>query len=308
MSVNTYTTTDLVSLIQLMGNVPISNTTFSNTSLLSLADIEIQTAIMKQLKATDEGYFQTNIEYTMNASGFYPIPSDSTASTVYALQIRNGQAIWPLTRQEVQEMTTTTFPSTGNWSYQMQSNTFQVLPNTFSGVLRVVYERRPSNLVAVTSCAQVSSIVGQVITVGSLPSAWVVGTVLDLQMAQPHFDVLSTVTITAINGVNVTVSGDVSDLSVGDFLCYQGQTCVPQIPVEFRPLLAQRVVCKIYERQGYLDKLKAAKTVLKEMEDALTAIVTPRNESSPKVIAPSWGGRKPGNSWGRFNPPAGASG
>ena len=131
------------------------------------------------------------------------------------------------------------------------------------------------------------------------------GDIVDLQQSQPQFDVLGPCEITAINGLDITLDGDVTLLDVGDYLCPEDQSCIPQIPVEFQQLLAQRVVCKIYELQGYLDKLKAAKEIQKEMEDALTALITPRMQSSPKVINPSWGGRKPGNSWARFNPPAG---
>lgn len=308
MSVNTYSTSDLVNLIKLVGHVPQSNSTFTPAGILSLSDLELRTAIAKQLKEANEGYFQDYVEYDQNESGEYAIPSGAIASAVHSVQIRNGQAVWPVSRQEVSEMTTTAFPSVGNYSFFIRANTIFVLPVEFGGVLRVTYERRPSKLVTVSSCAKVTAIAGQVVTVSSVPSGWVNGDVVDLQQAQPQFDLLSTCDITDITGVDITLDGDLSTLAVDDFLCLEGQTCVPQIPVEFQQLLAQRVVCKIYELQGYLEKLKAAKVVLQEMEDALTAIITPRTQSSPKVINPSWGGRKPGSAWARFNPPAGNSG
>lgn len=307
MSANTYTTTDLVSLIKLLGHVPQSNATFTPANLLTLADLELRTAIAKQLKEADEGYFQTIVEYTQNDTGQYRMPGGAIASTGYAVQIRNGQAIWPVSRQEVAEMTTTTFPSVGNYSFFIRGNTLFLLPAQFGGVLRITYEKRPSRLVVPSSCAQVSAINGQIISVSSVPSAWVVGDTLDLQQAQPQFDLLSSCQISAISGTDITLTGDVSLLSVNDFLCPEDQTCVPQIPVEFQQLLAQRVVCKIYELQGYLDKMKAAEAKLTEMENALTAIITPRTQSAPKVVHPSWGGRKPGSSWAKFNPPAGAN-
>lgn len=307
MTANTYTTSDLISLIKTLGHVPQSNSTFTAAGLLTLSDLELRTAIAKQLKAANEGYFHAVIEYDQNASGEYPIPSGAIGSAVHAVQIRSGQALWPVSRQEVSEMTTTTFPSGGNYSFFIRSNTIHVLPADFGGVLDVIYERRPSKLVPVTSCAQISAINGQVVSVTSVPTGWVNGDTVDLQAAQPQFDYLGSVDIVDITLLDVTLTGDLTSLSVGDYLCPEGQTCVPQIPIEFQQLLAQRVVCKIYELQGYFDKLSAAKKVLKEMEDALTAIITPRTQSAPKVINPSWGGRKPGGSWSRFNPPAGRS-
>ena len=248
------------------------------------------------------------MEYNQDDSGEYRIPGSAIAATAYSIQIRNGQALWPVSRQEVAEMTTTTFPSTGNWTYFIRGNTLVMLPAQFSGVLRITYERRPSKLVPLTSCGLISAINGQVITVGSVPSGWVVGDSIDLQAAQPQFDILGNCEITDITGTDITLDGDLGDLAVGDYLCLEDQTCVPQVPVEFHQLLAQRVVCKIYELQGYLDKMKAAQAKLKEMEDALTALITPRTQAAPKVINPSWGGRKPGNAWARFNPPASSHG
>lgn len=305
MSANTYTTSDLVSLIKLLGHVPQSNATFTPANLLTLSDVESNIAITKQLKETDEGYFETILEYDQNETGEYLIPSDAVASTTTVIQIRNGQAIWPVSRQEESEMTTTTYPSVGNYACFIRSNTIHVLPIQFEGTLRIVYTRRLSKLVPVTACAQVTAIVGQVVSVSSIPTSWVNGDLVDLQAAEPQFDLLGPAEISDITLLDVTLVGDLTHLSVGDYLCLEGQTCIPQMPVEFQQLLAQRVVCKVYELQGYLDKLKAAKAVLKEMEDALTAIITPRIQDSPKVINPSWGGRKPGNSWSRFNPPAG---
>jgi hypothetical protein len=303
-AVNTYTTSDLTDLIKLLGHVPQSNATFTQANLLTLADLVLQTSISAQLKAADEGYWQTYVEYDQNDTGLYDLPSDAIASGTYSVQIRNGQAIWPVSKQNVGEMTTTTYPSVGNYTYVIQGNSFRILPSQFGGVLRVTYERRPSKLVVPTSCAQVSLVTGQIVSVSSAPSGWSVGDTLDLQAAQPQFNLLGECEITAINALDITVDGDLSLLSVGDYLCTEDQTCVPQIPVEFRPLLAQEVVCKIYELQGYMEKLGAAKKILEDMRGNLTSMITPRTQTNAPVINPSWGGRKPGSSWARFNPPA----
>lgn len=306
-AVNSYTTSDLVSLINLIGHIPTSNVTFTPTKLLTLSDFELRTAIAKQLKRAAEGYFEAVVEYTQNDTGLYPVPSDAVASTTCIIQVRNGQAIWPVSRQEESELTTTTFPSVGNYSCFIRDNTINVLPIQFAGVLRVTYQRRFSKLTLVSNCALISAIVGQVITIAALPSGWAANDVVDQQAAQPQFDTYGPATIASISTLDLTMTGDISDLVAGDYLCPPGMTCVPQCPIEFQQLLAQRVVCKVYELQGYLDKLKMAKAVLKEMEDTLTAIITPRVQTSPKVVNPSWGGRRPGNSWSRFNPPAGRS-
>lgn len=308
MAANTFTTTDLVSLIKLIGHVPQGQSTFTPENLLTLADFELGTSIAAQLKQANEGYWQTYLEYDQNDTGLYTIPSNAVAAATYILQIRNGQSIWPVSTQNVAEMTTTDFPSVGNYAATLQSNTFKVLPTQFDGVLRINYERRPSKLVTTSKCGQVTAINANVVSLSSLPTGWVVGDDIDLQASQPQFDTLGACVISAINGTDVTLTGDLGTLAIGDYLCLSDQTCVPQVPVEFHKLLAQRVVCKIYELQGYFDKLKAAQQILGVMEAALTALITPRTQAAPKIVHPSWGGRQPGNSFSRFNPPAGRNG
>lgn len=306
MSYNSYTTDDLVALIKQLGHIPQSNATFTPAGLLTLADLELRTAIARLLKQANEGYFQTIVEHDQNDTGEYPIPSDAIVGGAFVMQVVNGQSVWPVSRQDVSEMTTTEFPSVGNFACFIRGNTIHMLPADFGGgVLRITYDRRPSKLALVSACAEITAINSQIVTVSSVPSAWLIGDDVDLQQAQPQFDLLNSVAISNISGTDVTLVGDLDGLSVGDFLCLQGQTCVPQVPPEFHSLLAQRVVCKVYELQGYLEKLSAAKKVLQEMASDLAALITPRTQAAPKVINPSWGGRKPGNSWAKFNPPAG---
>ncbi len=249
MSVNTYTTSDLITLIKLLGHVPQSNATFTSTNLLTLSDLAMRTSIAAQLKQANEGYWQTFEEFDQNDDGIYGIPSGALASGTYSIQIRNGQAIWPVSHQQISEMTTTTYPSVGNYAYTIEGNTITVLPAQFSGVLRITYERRPSKLVATTACAQVSAINGQIVTVNSLPSGWVVGDDIDLQASQPQFDIVGAGVISNISSLDVTMTGDLTELAVDDFLCLADQSCIPQIPVEFHPLLAQAVVCQ--KSQGW---------------------------------------------------------
>lgn len=88
----------------------------------------------------------------------------------------------------------------------------------------------------------------------------------------------------------MTLENAVSGLSVGDWLALEGQTPIPQIPVEFRPLLEQRVVVKLYELQGFLEKMKIAQKKLEELERSTFTLITPRVKSSTKVIHPVNGG------------------
>jgi hypothetical protein len=290
MGYNTYTTTDLVTNMKLVGHVPTGNNTFTTTNLIILADRELQTPIMKQILSTRGGYYTTYSDYVPTVDGLYPIPVDSIMGALDHIEIVNGTSVIPVSPIDKNEQFSTVSPTSTSYGSYMRGNFVQILPFPDTGVVRLWYSKRPSKLVAPSACAQITAIAANVITVSSLPSTLSIGKLIDAIGDQPPFNILGSVTITAINGTDITVSAAIQDLAIGDWLCLNKQTCVPQIPVEFRPLLEQRVVCKIYELQGYLDKLTKAQQSLKELEDATFGLITPRVKSQTKVILPVNGG------------------
>jgi hypothetical protein len=290
MGFNTYTTTDLVNNIKLVGHVPTGNNTFTPANLITLADRELQTPILKQILSSRGGYYLTYADQAELESGLYPIPSDCVMGVLENIEIIDGTSITQCNPIEESEQMSTTSPTSTSYGYFMKGNFVQILPTPTNGTVRLWYAGRPSRLVATSACAQVTAIVDNVITVASLPTNMLTGHLVDAVGDQPPFNVLSTRTIDSINGTEITLNEAVDGLSVGDWICLNKQTCVPQIPVEFRPLLEQRVVCQAYEAQGYLEKLGAAQKKLKELEEATFSMITPRVKTRTKVISPVNGG------------------
>ena len=164
-------------------------------------------------------------------------------------------------------------------------------------------------MVITSAAAQITAINSNVYTVSSFPSTMLVGTSCDFCGDQPPFNLLAEAqAITNISGTDLTFTAAITGVAVGDWIALNGQTPVPQIPVEYRLLLAQRVVCKIYELQGYLQKLQAAQMKLKEYEDATITLITPRIKSQTKIINPINGGFLAGNQNKLTNFPAGKDG
>ncbi len=296
-SPNSYTTTDLVNNVQLVGHVPLSNATFTASQIITLANRELQTALIKQILSTRGGYYLSSQDYSTNASSVdFDIPQNAIAGAISSIQIIVDPSIIPVNLIEQSEQFSTIAPTSTTYGAFIKANTIEILPAPSVGTVRVWYLRRPNALVATTAAAQVTAIVGNVISVSSLPSTMAVNTVCDLCQDQPTFNVLSSPTITNISTLDITLSAVPSTLAVGDWLCLQNQTPVPQIPVEYRPLLEQRVVVKIYELQGYLPKMQAAAKVLEQMEMDTLALVTPRVQNQTKIINPQNGGVKNNNS------------
>jgi hypothetical protein len=307
MGYNAYTVNELVNNVLLIGHVPLGNSTFTAPTLITLADREIQLPIMKQILSSRGGYYLTYVDMVSNATGLYVIPSDCIGGALANIELIVGPTIIPVNEIEESEQFSTTSPSSSSYGYYMIGNYVQILPVPSNGNPRFWYFKRPSTLVPATSCCQISGIAGTAITVMSVPTNIVNGALVDLIGDQPPFNVLSTQTILGIVGTTITLDAAPLTLSNGNWIALSQQTPVPQIPVEFRPLLEQRVVSKIYELQGYKDKWQASQQILKDLEAATLSLITPRVKNNAKIIMPINGGFLSGRRGTRNFPAGGAS-
>lgn len=306
MSANTYTTDDLVDDILLLGHVPIANATFTTSKLLRIATLELQTNITKQILSTRGGYYMTYLDYDLASDGLYSIPSDAIGGALANVELVQGPTIVPVNQIEESEQFSTIAPTSTSYGFFMKGNYVQILPTPNIGTPRLWFFKRTSNLIATSEAAQITAINGAVYTVSSVPSTMVADTDVDICADQPPFNLASDdVTITDVTGSNITLSESSSTAVVGDWISLHNQTPVPQIPVEFQIILAQRVVCKIYELQGYLPKLEEARKILKEYEESTFALLTPRVQSQTKIVNAINGGFLAGSINRATNFPAG---
>lgn len=306
MGYNTYTTSDLISDILLMGHVPTGNNTFNDSDLLRLADMEVQTPIAKQILSTRGGYYLAYEDQPIVDSGLYVIPSDSIAGALANVELVQDTTIIPVNLIEESEQFSTNSPTSTSYGFFMRGNYVQILPTPNIGTVRLWFFKRTSKLITTSAASQVTGVVGPIVSVSSIPSTISVGKFVDALGDQPPFNILGdNLEILSIAGTDITLDAIVPDLEIGDWIALHKQTPIPQIPVEYRILLAQRVVVKIYELQGYLDKRKAALDVLKDLEKDTFSLVTPRVKSQTRIINPVNGGFLSGNRNRLTNFPAG---
>ena len=304
MGYNTYTTADLINNILLVGHVPLGNNTFTPANIVNLANRELQTPIMKQILSTRGGYYLTYDDYTAAQDGLYTIPSGAIAGALANVELVQTPTIIPVNLIEESEQFSTNSPTSTSYGFFMRGNSVQILPTPSIGFCRLWYFKRPSKLILTSQASQITAINGAVYSVSSVPSNIVVGAAVEVQGDQPPFNILGEGVITAISGTDITLDAAVTNVTIGDWIALEDQTPVPQIPVEFRPLLEQRVVVKIYELQGYLDKMKAAQAKLDELEKDTFSLITPRVKSQTKVISAVNGGFLAGNQNRMTNFPA----
>lgn len=308
MSANTYTTSNLVEDILLLSHFPTGQNTFTPARLLRLATLEMQTPVMKVIMSTRGGYYLTYYDYDdadMRQSGLFPIPPGCVAGALSIVQLIQDTSIIPVNPIEASEQFSTNSPTSTSYGYYPIGNYIQILPKPTVGNTRLWYIKRTSDLVLTSAAAQVTAIAGAVISVSSLPDTMLVGTSIDACGDQPPFNILGTREISAISGTDVTLDAEVEDLAVGDWLALEGQTPIPQLPVEIRLLLAWRVVELAWEIQGYADKASKAKARREEYTKDTFGLISPRVASDTKVISPINGGFLSGNANKITNFPAG---
>lgn len=294
---NVYTTDMLITDVVLLGHIPLNtdpsaSNPYSPVNILRLGTIEIQTPIMKQILSTRGGYYLTYMDLPVVADGLYPMPPLAISGALANVELVQGPTIVPVNLISESEQFSTISPTSTSYGFFIQANQVQILPIPNVGVTRLWYFGRTSELTPTSLCAQASSIpTGNVVTVNSVPANLVVGSLVDTVGDQPPFNILNqAIAITSIIGNQITLSAAPTLMLSGDWIALSGTTPVPQIPVEFRLLLAQRIVCKIYEAQGYSEKLKIARQTLLAYESDTFGLITPRVQSQSKIFNPVNGG------------------
>lgn len=289
---NRYTTTELIAGMRRTGHIPASQNAFQDADLLALADYELQTGIMRQVLSVRENYWLTSVDLAIAQDSIYNIPVRAIGSALSYVHILNGTVMYNVVRSEIQEQFSTVTSPSGYFQYYLRGNQLVLIPNPTTGVIRLWHYQRPNTLIVPSAAAQITAIDTNtnIVTCSSIPSTFATSTPLDLIRDQAGFDCLAIdQTPTAVSGSDVTFSSLPTGLAVGDWIALAGQTPVPQIPVEFRPLLIQRVVVKYNEIQGYMDKMKASEAKLEQMEKDCFEAINPRVKEDPKRIVPDSG-------------------
>lgn len=173
-----------------------------------------------------------------------------------------------------------------------KDDSFNIYPTTFpypSGfIIRFKYARRPSILVQSSFCTQILTVNygTNVVTVGAVPSGWTANaTIVDIINNLPQFTSQSDDNlITNISGTSITLTNLPTTVIAGQWLCPQGTTCVPQLPLELYPLLINAACLRVFTSMQNANGFNTmAKVVAAQMDDAKT-LLTPRWKGQAKKI------------------------
>ncbi len=277
----TYTTDALIESIKRRGAIPLNQATYTADRALAMADDELQTMIAPLILKLKADHFLTYSDQTTTTSVVYDIPASAHNRSLHAVvYVASDGSETRLTKIDFD--VETSFNADGEFfpggAYYLRGDKVVLYPDSTAGrTLRMYFYRLPNQLVATTDAAEVLSVdtVTDIITCSSVPAAWVVGDSICCVAGTPGFDLrFEAKTIVAVSSPTVTVD-DASSVVAGDWLAMEGDSPIPQIPVEVHPILAQATVVKILEGLGD-PKTERSEKKLQQIMEMYTGVGTPR--------------------------------
>jgi hypothetical protein len=292
-----YTTNSLLTKLRLLPLMPSVQALFSDSDLLTILNLELNSKIYPLIDNQTEEYFVylANIPHNQ-AQTLYPIPSRALGGKLRALSFvdpNNNEIRLPRLRPEdimsnVNALGIAINPAL--WGFYLTNNDIQLYLSSVTGnisnypFLRARYIRQPNQLVLPNACAQVVSMLGNIVTVNAVPSNYTTADAYDMISNVPNFNALQDDSVcTNISGNMMTFTtlpvdqlGNVS-LRIGDWICLSGQSPVAQIM--FNPgydLLLQLSAAKCLEIHGDVQGYNVAMSQAADMKNYLISILTPR--------------------------------
>lgn len=302
---NGYLASEILASLKRRGMLPDTTEALSATDYYALLNDELNTYIVPLLLSVRERYFLTEQDTTLVANqAAYDIPTRAIGRKLEDVLFKSTSdtSYSPLT--EIQPHRAYEYSSTASGSvsaYYLKDDQVVLVPTptSASGTLRLTYFRRPNRLVAETSANLVSSYnTGTKVLTLAATTVFATSAVVDIVRGTPGFRLIDrSNTLSATSGTSATLTSTPLDTPVaGDYLCNEGESPIPQIPVELIPLLAHRVVVRALEALGDKAGLQVAEATCERIRKSALTLLAPRVEQSHRVIynrnAPGWGRRR----------------
>ena len=298
MTSNPFVVDELVQKMALRGFLP-QGTGLSVNNFLSVMTDEMDIYIPSIMRKIREEYL-IRVDEIVVTPGSYPsgsihCPGRAIGAAFRTVQWQEaaGQRVRQLTRVEPERNGDFVATSGGTpVGYTFRGDFIQLQPGEASGILHLAYMQRPGRLVLATSCAEVSSVSGNVVTCYSVPGNLTSGSLVDIVRGDPNFGThIINMSVSDITGNVMTLTGVENVPSTvirGDFICGAGTTCIPPFPTECHSLLAQRGAYVLAQAQGSAKAQNIGK-VLEETENMVISLLTPRSQGSAQVIVNRYG-------------------
>jgi hypothetical protein len=240
-----YTADALVTAMRKAGKLPPHDQAGTAAALLEKLNAEQRLYLTKLLQSVREQFRQATYDITTTAGTTrYAIPSRAVAAGIVSVARISGTSRTPLTFFDDSRVFTTNNPTAGDCYLEGNELVFFQDPGALT--IRVIYNRRLSELVLVASARAITAInTGtKTITIAAAPSTFTGRTTMDLVKGTPHFDTYGIdLACTAIgaSGTSVIFANTLpTSLAVGDYVCVPGESPVCNAPWELHDVLVHK--------------------------------------------------------------------
>lgn len=306
MAKQNYTNIDLLKSIKLGCMVPVNQIALSDEDILFLASEELELGVLANVIKTREEYYVYVDQIAKNNSGRYSIPSRATGMRLRSVFLKDSNNnLYKCSEISVDEVPLVqNYYTTGIWDpmFYIQNDEVIFLNNTAQTIdaayVELHYYLAPNELVMPDQCLTITSIdtdTGLIeVEERQIPLDYQSAVEVDFIQKKPSnnikdFDIAivsvsSNTPISSQKFITINPSDLPDNLEVGDFIALAGQSPVPQLTANLRPLLAQATICRILESQGDNNNIQIANAKLKQMLKDSMALIQDRTEGNPKKI------------------------
>lgn len=264
MAAPSYTTTEMLARIKRTAQLAAANLMLTDAEILQVADEAIQSRLWPILRRSVEGYGlrEAFVEYPaatteLPDSSIQRLPSRASSSTLSLVSMVQAGSDIVLSRILAEEAIGFGSYRSGNLvtgipaSFCLFGDYLRIYPAQSGAVtLRLLYERRPSRLIAVSDCADITStdVLTSTVEVTSIPTGFDAPGLYDFVRASPQATdpicddaSLTLVTPTTTLEFDFSTTGITADevfaqTSAGDYVCPAGYTCVFPLPDVWWPV------------------------------------------------------------------------
>jgi hypothetical protein len=281
-----FTSTGLIAQIKRRALIPTSQNLFTDSDLIAMLNEELQNRVIPYILAVREDYFLTYNEYTQNGSTTeIDIPKNAIGNKINQVNIYTASSddsffasVPRLTVSQINDY---------YGGYYIQGSKIKIFPQAItSGQLRIYYYRRPSEIVATSRTAIISTVNTNTSIVCStnLPANITTGSSIDIVSNEQPWDTITERTAGTVLSATLDLT-DTTDIETGFYVASRGESPFAQIPQDTIPLLIQAVVVRMMEYMGDNNGFQSAILTYAQMESDNRNLITPRVDAQPKKIS-----------------------
>jgi hypothetical protein len=298
------TSSKLITSVKRRALIPQNQSTFTDEDFLELANEEVSLGILPSMLRLHEDYLLYTEEIPLVSSqSNYTIPSRAIGNKLREISFKDSNGnIYEMTRIGIGDLSeyNSSYSSSLVRTFYIENNEVILVPNISGGVtgsLMMSYYLRPNALVLEERAAKILSIdtVTGTLIVDAVPTTF--STADDngqdvkydlIKSTSPFITAQASIIPSAINSVTKEIVFDPNDLPatlrIGDYVNFEHECVIPQIPQDLHVILAHRVATRCLEALGDAQGLQLANQKLAEMEENTSNLIDNRVEDAPRKV------------------------